>query len=62
MKRTPVVFIHGVWLHALSWESWTERFADRGFLALAPGWPGRPRPPGTCARHRSHSVVSVSTR
>ncbi|GAA2217312.1 alpha/beta hydrolase [Streptomyces nogalater] len=40
MKRTPVVFIHGVWLHALSWESWTERFADRGFLALAPGWPG----------------------
>ncbi|MFF9623858.1 alpha/beta hydrolase [Streptomyces griseosporeus] len=40
MKRTPVVFIHGVWLHALSWESWTERFAGRGFDALAPGWPG----------------------
>ncbi|MEE4545828.1 alpha/beta fold hydrolase [Streptomyces sp. V4-01] len=40
MNRTPVVFIHGAWLHALSWESWVERFANRGFLALAPGWPG----------------------
>ncbi|MFF7369707.1 alpha/beta hydrolase [Streptomyces tricolor] len=40
MERTPVVFIHGAWLHALSWESWAERFAGRGFLALAPGWPG----------------------
>ncbi|MBO1329836.1 alpha/beta hydrolase [Streptomyces sp. VRA16 Mangrove soil] len=40
MNRTPVVFIHGVWLHALSWEPWAERFADRGFLAFTPGWPG----------------------
>ncbi|MFF7777767.1 alpha/beta hydrolase [Streptomyces tanashiensis] len=41
MDRTPVVFIHGAWLHALSWECWAERFAGRGFLALAPGWPER---------------------
>ncbi|MFJ7495107.1 alpha/beta hydrolase [Streptomyces sp. NPDC097727] len=40
MNRTPVVFIHGAWLHALSWEAWVERFASRGFLAFAPGWPG----------------------
>ncbi|MFD9902683.1 alpha/beta hydrolase [Streptomyces sp. NPDC059063] len=40
MKRTPVVFIHGAWLHALSWESWADHFASRGFLACAPGWPG----------------------
>ncbi|QDO37422.1 alpha/beta hydrolase [Streptomyces sp. RLB3-17] len=40
MNHTPVVFIHGTWLHALSWESWVERFANRGFLAFAPGWPG----------------------
>ncbi|GGR57521.1 MULTISPECIES: alpha/beta hydrolase [Streptomyces] len=40
MKRTPVVFIHGVWLHALCWESWVEHFTSSGFLALAPGWQG----------------------
>ncbi|MFD6619017.1 alpha/beta hydrolase [Streptomyces albidoflavus] len=40
MNRTPVLFIHGEWLHALSWESWAERFTGRGFLSLAPGWPG----------------------
>ncbi|GEC02778.1 alpha/beta hydrolase [Streptomyces spinoverrucosus] len=38
--NTPVVFIHGTWLHALSWESWAERFAGRGFLVFTPGWPG----------------------
>ncbi|WP_225839548.1 alpha/beta hydrolase [Streptomyces sp. NK08204] len=43
MNRTPVVFIHGAWLHALSWESWAERFASRGFVTFAPGWPGEPR-------------------
>ncbi|MFD9789906.1 alpha/beta hydrolase [Streptomyces sp. NPDC059070] len=46
MKRTPVVFIHGAWLHALSWESWTEHFTSRGFRALAPGWPGEGASPG----------------
>ncbi|MFF7094462.1 alpha/beta hydrolase [Streptomyces rubradiris] len=43
MKRTPVVFIHGVWLHARCWESWAARFTSMGFLALAPGWPGEAR-------------------
>ncbi|MEU0946450.1 alpha/beta hydrolase [Streptomyces canus] len=42
MNRTPVVFIHGTWLHALSWELWAERFASRGFLAFTPDWPGEP--------------------
>ncbi|WP_331737634.1 alpha/beta fold hydrolase [Streptomyces sp. NBC_00019] len=42
MNHTPVVFIHGTWLHALSWESWAERFASRGFLSFTPGWPGEP--------------------
>ena len=22
--RTPVVFIHGLWLHASSWDAWAE--------------------------------------
>ncbi|MTD15285.1 alpha/beta fold hydrolase [Nakamurella sp. YIM 132087] len=37
---TPVIFIHGLWLHAVSWTGWCERFADAGYLPLAPGWPG----------------------
>ncbi|MFE7750255.1 alpha/beta hydrolase [Streptomyces sp. NPDC057428] len=40
MNRTPVVFIHGAWLHALSWEPWAEHFTSRGFSTFAPGWPG----------------------
>ncbi|NJP94236.1 alpha/beta fold hydrolase [Nonomuraea sp. FMUSA5-5] len=42
MNPTPIVFIHGVWLHALSWEPWDERFSRLGFAVSVPGWPGEP--------------------
>lgn len=42
MNSTPVVFVHGAWFHALSWEAWAERFTSRGFTVWAPGWPGEP--------------------
>jgi pimeloyl-ACP methyl ester carboxylesterase len=37
---TPVLFIHGLWLHATSWEPWLARFREEGYEPLAPGWPG----------------------
>ena len=36
----PVVFIHGLWLHATSWQPWIDSFAAAGYAAPAPGWPG----------------------
>lgn len=39
---TPVLFIHGLWLHAQSWESWVDHFNQAGYDASAPGWPGDP--------------------
>jgi pimeloyl-ACP methyl ester carboxylesterase len=38
--RTPVVFVHGLWLHADSWQPWIELFRERGYDATALGWPG----------------------
>jgi pimeloyl-ACP methyl ester carboxylesterase len=40
MTGTPVVFIHGLWLHATSWQSWAELFSAAGYDPIAPGWPG----------------------
>jgi pimeloyl-ACP methyl ester carboxylesterase len=37
---TPVLFIHGLWLHATSWDAWPTRFRDEGYEPQAPGWPG----------------------
>jgi pimeloyl-ACP methyl ester carboxylesterase len=37
---TPVLFIHGLWLHATAWESWMQRFQANGYETHAPGWPG----------------------
>jgi pimeloyl-ACP methyl ester carboxylesterase len=38
--KLPVVFIHGLWLHATSWGPWVELFRDAGYAPIAPGWPG----------------------
>jgi pimeloyl-ACP methyl ester carboxylesterase len=40
---TPVVFIHGLWLHATSWGPWVELFREAGYEPTAPGWPNEPR-------------------
>jgi non-heme chloroperoxidase len=36
----PVVFIHGLWLHATSWGPWLDLFREAGYAPVAPGWPG----------------------
>jgi pimeloyl-ACP methyl ester carboxylesterase len=41
-EATPVVFIHGLWLHAGSWAPWVDLFRERGYAPSAPGWPGDP--------------------
>jgi non-heme chloroperoxidase len=40
--RTPVVFIHGLWLLSSSWDRWRAVFDEAGFTTLAPGWPDDP--------------------
>ncbi|HET7821621.1 MAG TPA: alpha/beta hydrolase [Ornithinibacter sp.] len=37
---TPVLFIHGLWLHASSWDPWIEVFEAAGYEPLTRGWPG----------------------
>src|SRR6266542_6887037 len=37
---TPVVFVHGLWLHADSWGAWVDLFREAGYAPTAPGWPG----------------------
>jgi pimeloyl-ACP methyl ester carboxylesterase len=37
---TPVLFIHGLWLHTTSWQTWIDLFTEAGYAPQAPGWPG----------------------
>lgn len=39
-RSNPVLFLHGLWLHATSWSAWQEFFEDDGYETAAPGWPG----------------------
>jgi non-heme chloroperoxidase len=40
--RTPVVFIHGLWLLPSSWDRWAAAFEQEGYAALTPSWPDDP--------------------
>jgi non-heme chloroperoxidase len=40
--QQPVVFVHGLWLLANSWERWRAHFEAQGYTTLAPGWPDDP--------------------
>src|SRR5256884_4374950 len=40
--RTPVVFVHGLWLLPSSWDRWAALFDQAGYTALTPGWPDDP--------------------
>ena len=52
--RTPVVFIHGLWLLPSSWDRWQTVFDDAGYTTLAPGWPDDPQ---TVAEAKAHPEV-----
>jgi non-heme chloroperoxidase len=41
--RTPVVFIHGLWLLPSSWDRWATVFEEAGYTPLTPGWPDDPQ-------------------
>jgi pimeloyl-ACP methyl ester carboxylesterase len=38
-ERAPLLFIHGAWLAAGSWENFIDYFGRRGFPVSAPEWP-----------------------
>jgi non-heme chloroperoxidase len=40
--RTPVVFVHGLWLLRTSWERWETVFDEAGYAPVAADWPDDP--------------------
>jgi pimeloyl-ACP methyl ester carboxylesterase len=52
--KTPVVFIHGLWLLPSSWDRWAALFDEAGYAALTPGWPDDPE---TVEEAKAHPEV-----
>jgi alpha-beta hydrolase superfamily lysophospholipase len=42
VQRGPdtIVLIHGLWMTALSWEHWVDRYTAAGYQVIARSWPG----------------------
>jgi pimeloyl-ACP methyl ester carboxylesterase len=75
--RTPVVFVHGLWLLASSWDRWAALFEEAGYAAVAADWPGDPatveearanpealagKTVGQVAAHVSELIGTLNTR
>jgi pimeloyl-ACP methyl ester carboxylesterase len=41
--RTPVVFIHGLWLLPSSWDNWVHLAEENGYAGVTPSWPDDPK-------------------
>jgi non-heme chloroperoxidase len=52
--KTPVVFIHGLWLLPSSWATWVDLFDQAGYAPLTPDWPDDPE---TVEEARAHPDV-----
>ena len=52
--RTPVVFIHGLWLLPSSWDRWTALFEEAGYATVTASWPDDPE---TVEEARAHPEV-----
>jgi non-heme chloroperoxidase len=52
--KTPVVFIHGLWLLPSSWDRWADVFEQAGYPAVTPAWPDDPE---TIDEARAHPEV-----
>lgn len=57
--RTPVVFVHGLWLLPRSWAPWAARFEDAGYVAVLPSWPGEARTV-TAARRDADALAGAT--
>ncbi len=57
--KTPVVFIHGLWLLPSSWDRWGEVFEAAGYAAVTPSWPDDPE---TIEEARAHPEVFAGKR
>ncbi|MGC5037238.1 alpha/beta hydrolase [Streptomyces sp. DT190] len=52
--RTPVVFVHGLWLLPSSWDRWADHFERAGYAPVPLSWPDDP---GTVEEANLHPEV-----
>src|SRR5262245_20000286 len=60
-EAQTVVLIHGMWMTPRSWDDWVDHYRDRGYRAIAPGWPGVTDPEETRADPSTLKGLGLTT-
>jgi len=61
MKKGTIVFIHGLWIHASSWQPWMDFFNQHSYATLNPPWPGD-SPSVSESRNNPSSIANRGVR
>ena len=56
-----IVFIHGMFMTPLSWESWQRYFEAQGFKTYAPAWPQHQETPAVLRQHLPNAALNALT-
>lgn len=51
MPKRTIIFIHGLWIHASSWQPWIELFKQHGYESRNPAWPGDASTVAACRKN-----------
>jgi pimeloyl-ACP methyl ester carboxylesterase len=60
VMKPKIVFIHGMFLNAASWELWIAYFQNLGFSCDAPSWPLHQQEPSQLRNHIPGGLGSLS--
>lgn len=53
-----ILFIHGAFVHASTWDHWRAYFESKGYTTIAPPWPGKEAPPAVLRSQHPHSPIA----
>jgi pimeloyl-ACP methyl ester carboxylesterase len=60
MFMAPLVFIHGMFMNASSWNAWMPLFSAKGFQCSAPDWPFHEGAPATLRTNASPGLGTLT--
>lgn len=57
-----IMLVHGAWLNSRSWGHWKTRYEAKGFMVVAPDWPGDEGEPSDLRANPRHVLTKFGPK
>src|SRR5690348_2284096 len=58
INSKTIVFIHGCFVHASTWDHWQAYFQSKGYTTIAPPWPYKEAAPSILRNQHPNSPIA----